>query len=577
MHPRHRLTVMVAVVVLALAACTSPPSTDPTSTSSTTDPSGSAPSGSVTVTSGAGAATSPSTGALMGRDTAVQPLTWQSCPPAAPGAASTDGFECSTAVVPMDHADPTGETFTLAVIKAPARDPAGRIGTLFWNPGGPSDAGTQYLPASIQGFPDRVRDSFDIVSWDPRGMGGGTTPVVQCFDSQQAEDEFLVENTGGGSVPVTDDELATFTAGKTAFNQACVDRNGDLLAHVSTADNARDLDLLRQAVGDEQMNYYGTSYGTFLGATYLNMYPDRIRSAVLDGAVFPTAWSDADGDLSTFIRIGSDVGAAATVTEFINQCGAVDTAGCAFSAGSPEATQAKWTQLLDLAKSGLTVEGQTIDDRAVVSYVQSSIYIVDPIPGFGRFPGWPAVGEFLQQLWETTQTPSSAGPVPSGSAESAAPSGDAAPAAGGYLTSGGRQLSVICGESPNPTTDAGYTAQAKESFARAGVSAWPFVAYCAGWTVKAADPYLGPWDNPTSAPVLVLGNTFDPATPYASSERMAQELADGHFLRVNGFGHTELLNPSTCAQDFVADYLIDGTLPPAGSECTQDKGPFDQR
>ena len=145
-----------------------------------------------------------------------------------------------------------------------------------------------------------------------------------------------------------------------------------------------------------------------------------------------------------------------------------------------------------------------------------------------------------------------------------------------YTTSAGRQLAVICGESPNPMTEVGVAAQAGVSYARAGLSGWPFIAFCNGWTTKATDPYLGPWNNPT-APVLVIGNTFDPATPYASSQKMAEELADGHFLTVNGFGHTELLNPSQCAKDHVASYLIDGTVPPEGTECAQDRSPFAQQ
>jgi pimeloyl-ACP methyl ester carboxylesterase len=174
----------------------------------------------------------------------------------------------------MDHGKPDGDTFSLAVIKHPAGDPAQRIGTLFWNPGGPGDAGTQYLPVSIGGFPAEVLRRFDVVSWDPRGMGGRTTPVVQCFDSADAEGAFLSRLQ---AVPVSDAEFTQDETLRAQFNARCVQRNGDLLAHVSTADDARDLDLLRQAVGDERTSYYGTSYGTFLGATYLDMFPDKVR------------------------------------------------------------------------------------------------------------------------------------------------------------------------------------------------------------------------------------------------------------------------------------------------------------
>lgn len=128
---------------------------------------------------------------------------------------------------------------------------------------------------------------------------------------------------------------------------------------------------------------------------------------------------------------------------------------------------------------------------------------------------------------------------------------------------------MICGD-PNPATEAAATDQALRSYARAGISAWPFVAYRVGWTARAAEPYPGPWDRHAATPVLVVGNSFDPATPHAGSARMAR----GRLLTVDGFGHTELLNPSACAQACIADDLIDGTLPPRGAACEQDNKPF---
>ncbi|HYH45799.1 MAG TPA: alpha/beta fold hydrolase, partial [Thermoanaerobaculia bacterium] len=446
----------------------------------------------------------------------VPTLTWNACPPAPEGSASTDGLFCATAVVPIDYAQPGKGKFSLAMIKHPARDAARRMGTIFWNPGGPSDVGTQYLPAAINGFPARLRERFDIVSWDPRGMGGRTTPVVQCFDSAEEEEAFLNAKLGG--LPVSEEELAADAAARTALNQVCVQKSGHLLSHVSTADNARDLDLLRQAVGEETLNYYGTSYGTFLGATYANMFPHRLRSAVLDGAAAPSAWAGNEGQdltLSTFIRLGSDRGSRATVKAFIDQCGAVAMTACAFSAGTPEATREKWSELLERAKAGLTIDGQRIDDRDIIVYVQSSIYLIEPLPGFGRFPGWPAVGEFLEKAWGASDAkPDASGAVPVAAAPGAAPK-PATPSV--YVTSLGRQLAVICGESPNPMTEAEASEQALRSYDRAGLSSWPFVAYCVGWTARATDPYLGPWNRPTAARILVIGNTYDPATAYSSS------------------------------------------------------------
>nr|WP_294549058.1 alpha/beta hydrolase [uncultured Rhodopila sp.] len=501
----------------------------------------------------------------------VPVLNWQPC------ADQQDaGFQCATARVPIDYSVPDGGSFTLALIRQPAQDQANRIGTLFWNPGGPSDVGTQYLPVAIDGFPAQVRSRFDIVSWDPRGMGGDTRPVVQCFDSEQDETTFTEQLYSGlPAIPVSPADVAKLSNDRATLNQACVSREGSLLAHVSTADNARDLDLLRQAAGDAKISYYGTSYGTFLGATYLNMFPGNVRAAVLDGAVYPTAWAGTGKDspaLSTFVRIGSDSGASETVTAFLAACAEAGVSGCAFAAPTAEATQQKYASLLESLKAHpVTVDGGEIDDTAVISYFQSSIFTIHPVPGFGRFPGYVEVAHFLQDVWlaanSASQSPAAAQAAPAAAA--------ASPQATAYTTSYGRQAAVICGESPNPPTVAANVKQALVSDLRAGVNSWPLVAICLGWAVEAADAYRGPWNKPTP-PVLVVGNTFDPATPYSSSRRAAAELFDGHFLTVDGFGHTELLNPSRCAQDAIAAYLIDGTLPPDGARCAQDYAPFSQ-
>lgn len=515
---------------------------------------------------GAGAAALP---AAASEAVPVPVLNWQPC------ADQRDaGFLCATARVPIDYAVPNGAAFTLALIKHPAQDQNNHIGTLFWNPGGPGDVGTQYMPVAINGFPEQVRSRFDIVSWDPRGMGGDTRPVVQCFDNQSEETTFI-ENLYAGlpAIPVSPADLVRISNARATLNQACVTRQGAVLAHVSTADNARDLDLLRQAAGDAKISYYGTSYGTFLGATYLNMFPGNVRAAVLDGAVYPTAWAGNNEDspgLSTFVRIGSDTGAAETVTAFLAACAEAGVSGCAFAAPTAEATQQKYTALLEKLKANpVTIDGQEIDDTAVISYFQSSIFIIHPVPGFDRFPGYVAVAQFLQDVASAadavrqTAAPAQASPAVA----------SAKPPATTYTTSYGRQAAVICGESPNPATVDANVKQALASDRRAGVTGWPLIAVCLGWTARAADTYLGPWNKPMP-PILVVGNTFDPATPYASSRRTAKELFDGHFLTVDGFGHTELLNPSRCAQDAIAAYLISGTLPPDGARCAQDYGPF---
>ena len=169
-------------------------------------------------------------------------------------------------------------------------------------------------------------------------MGGLSSPVVQCFPSLAAENAFLAP---AGFPPLTSPQQIQWTDIHTRFYQHCAGQDDALLAHVSTADNARDLDLMRQAVGEPKLYYYGTSYGTYLGATYANMFPARVQAMVLDGTVNPQAWSHAQGDLSTFIRLGSDLATAATLNAFLTRCGQAPSAQCAFSAGSPRATAVK--------------------------------------------------------------------------------------------------------------------------------------------------------------------------------------------------------------------------------------------
>jgi pimeloyl-ACP methyl ester carboxylesterase len=177
-----------------------------------------------------------------------------------------------------------------------------------------------------------IRQRFDLVSWDPRGIGQST--AVQCFSSQAAETAFLGEAT---DFPLGASQQRAFIATWGTFGRHCAARNGALLRHVSTADTARDLDRLRQAVNAPQLTYRGLSYGTILGATYANLFPSRVRALVLDGNIAPSAWT-ANGNprpsLSTSLRIGSDVGAGIDLNALLSFCGRATVAACPFSAGS---------------------------------------------------------------------------------------------------------------------------------------------------------------------------------------------------------------------------------------------------
>ena len=276
-------------------------------------------------------------------------LSWEPCTNPA-----QKGFQCAYASVPRNYSHPQRSKINLAVIRHRATDPAHRIGTLFFNPGGPGPSKASFPEAWESGqefFPPALRARFDVVTWDPRGTGGST--AVQCFASQEDEERFL-DGVGipGESFPAGKAEKKKWISRYSGFGRRCGRTHGGLLRHVSTADTARDLNLLRRSVGDRRLSYWGISYGTFLGATYANLFPKRVRGLVLDGNVNPRSLVHRrleanDGMfLGTELRQHSDQGTAKTLDAFLDLCGRTDTTHCEFSAGSAAATREKYNALL---------------------------------------------------------------------------------------------------------------------------------------------------------------------------------------------------------------------------------------
>ena len=191
--------------------------------------------------------------------------------------------------------------------------------------------GTGFLPAlAYDGFPAAVQARFDIVSWDPRGVGAST--AVECFASQDAEDRFFAGSPtrNADGFPVGQDQMTTWIDHYRRFGERCKRRNGRLLTHVSTLDTVRDLDLMRRRAGERKLNYVGTSYGTMVGAVYANVFPGRVRAMALDGVLNPSAWSHAQVPrnggrfLSGGLRFKSDVETAKTLNAFLDLCGSTD-------------------------------------------------------------------------------------------------------------------------------------------------------------------------------------------------------------------------------------------------------------
>ena len=479
---------------------------------------------------------------------AVPRLVWHRC--ASPG---QQGFQCATARVPLDYSNPRGRTIRLAVIRHRASDRAHRIGTLFFNPGGPGASGTVFLPLLFERLPPALRalrERFDLASWDPRGVGAST--AVKCLPTAADEIRFLDGMVAGESFPVGRAEMDRWIERYRSFDRLCARRNRKLLRHVSTADTARDLDLLRAAVGDRRLSYLGYSWGTFLGATYANLFPRRVRALVLDGNLNPRAYvsrqlrANRGRFLSTDLRQRSDQGSARDLNAFLELCGRTDTAHCAFSAGSAPATQAKYAALLRRLRAD--------PQSAQVTYAE----VVSDTGSALESTAWADLAQLLQQVWTTGQEPTA-------SAASAPPQ------------SIGQTFAIRCSESPNPGP-AGFRSLDRFAYERSGPIGpwwlWTSVG-CASWSASAADRYAGPWNRRTHNPILVIGNTHDPNTPYRGARAMARQLARARLLTLDGYGHTSGADPSACVFNAYVAYLVDLRLPPRGTVCQPDRVPFD--
>jgi pimeloyl-ACP methyl ester carboxylesterase len=452
-------------------------------------------------------------------------LAWQGC---------GRGFECATLTVPIDAATPE-RTLDLAVIRARARDRDRRIGTLVFNPGGPGVPAVQFLRSASSTLPAEVRDRFDLVAFDPRGVG--ESDPIDCLDSLDSVFDESFE-------PATDLARAALVGAVSSLTQQCAARNGDLLAHVSTSDAVRDLEQLRVALGEDQLNFVGYSYGTFLGASYAQAHPDRVRAFVLDGPVDPS--------LSVRkVTLAQARGFERSLDDFLADCS--ERRSCAFHHGGDAA--AAYDALR--AKAGRTplptddAGGRTLNQTRFDAAVLQQLY-------FGR-SAWPGLAAAL----------------------AATEDGDASTLLAGADAFVGRSdtgrddhvleafWAVTCLDGPViPGADA-----AAELERRAVAVAPRLGAFivnnslpCSLWPVPPLPP-VGQLTAAGAPAILVIGTTLDPATPLAQARSLASSLERGHLLVAEGEQHTSFNNGNACVDDVVTGYLVDRTLPRAGTRC----------
>ncbi|MEO5920252.1 MAG: alpha/beta hydrolase [Pseudolysinimonas sp.] len=467
-------------------------------------------------------------------DAALQPfysqqLVWRGC---------GGGMQCTTAEAPMNWDDPEQATIELALVRQPAT--GDRLGSLLINPGGPGGSGYDFVLESVDyATSDRLQERFDIVGFDPRGVGRSS--AVSCYDDPAFLDDYNYGIVAGeyGS----DEWIANLAQANKEFGDACLEHTGPLLQYVDTVSAARDLDLLRAVLGDKKLNYLGYSYGTFLGATYADLYPGKTGRLVLDGALDP-ATTDFD------VTATQATGFESTMRAYLDDC--IGREGCPFQAGTENAMSQIGSLLDSLQASPLTAP----DGRQLGAGV---MFIAIILPLYNQ-ENWPYLDDLFTE-------------VMSGETETAfllADSYNARNADGTYSDNSTEAfVSINCLDYVSDSSIETMRAQAAELIALAPVFG-PRMAYggtsCAAWPFPATRVREA-IAAPGSADILVVGTSNDPATPYVWAQALAAELENGHLITYHGEGHTAYNKSNSCVDDAVDDYFIDGTVPESDPDC----------
>jgi pimeloyl-ACP methyl ester carboxylesterase len=464
----------------------------------------------------------------------------------------------------LDYDGPSGASITIALIRLPAADPAKRKGSLFVNPGGPGGGGVGYVRGAGQSFPQQVRDAFDLIGFDPRGVGASTP--LHCYATAQD----AVDAQRQQPFPVTEQEVADWQRLDRAFADACAAQGGPILQHMSTANVARDLDLLRRSVGDARLNFLGYSYGSYIGMTYANMFPGTVGAFVIDGVLDPIAWSTGNGATSRFqpftTRISSAQGSEDSLDQFLTLC---DQAGdrCALSGNARERFEA----LLERAKvSPIPFPTPPGFPEIRIGYAQ----LIGMTEGGLAGTRWAGLAESLAKLEAQPQAPAAASAAAVTGPATMSPS-----RAFGEYPQFEAYSAVPCSETDNPSAFSAWPPAADKASVRFPHFGryWAWVSsVCSAWPARDADRYTGPWRAATSTPVLVVGNYYDASTPYEGAVTASRLLKNARLLSYAGWGHRAyLIVGNTCVDDSVTRYLVSNVLPARNTVCQPERSPFD--
>ena len=435
-----------------------------------------------------------------------------------------EGTTCAKVLAPLDYANPSAQAVTLSMRKV-AATASPRLGTLFVNFGGPGASGVTLVP----GFARAGLERFDIVGWDPRGVGESTSVV--CYGGSRTDDLVEVDTS-----PETTAGLAALAKAQEAFGKSCWDNSGVLLEHISTIDTARDLDLLRALVGDGKLYYFGYSYGTRIGATYAELFGQNAARIVLDGAVDITHSDEA------IQAIGFDL----ALSHFARWCADDD---CSLGSSEKEVVASVVSLFDEVGRKPLKLGDRSVTKSLVVTGVAMMLY--------GGLDSWPKLAYMIDAAHDG---------VADGLARAADQLNDR-DTDGEY----GSLFYAFPAVSCLDDDDLGVR-HADQQWAKDQRAAPVFGKYfgpdfvCALWPVRPARQLMV--TARSAPPIVVIGGTGDNATPYQQAVAMADQLASGVLVTYDGEGHGAYGGESTCVDKLVTAYLVDGTVPRDGTVCT---------
>ena len=459
------------------------------------------------------------------------PIEWWPC-------RSPKGAECGELAVPIDYDKPESGVATIGLVRFPAT--GAKIGSLLMNPGGPGGSGVQFTASVYSDLPSQLRERFDIVGFDPRGVGW-SKPAVWCNTDAENDQERAEPDVDYSPAGVAHMEDLT-----KQFVQRCVDKMGkEFLAHVGTASAIKDMDAIRAGLGDDKLTYVGFSYGTELGTQYAETFPQRVRAVVLDGAVDPTV-----KPVDSLIRQAEAFQKA--FNDFAADC--AKSSDCPLGTDPAKAVDA-FHSLVDplVEQPAATKDPRGLGYQDALTGVTSALYspgLWEKVTaGLAALRGGTDADDLLEladQYWGRD-------------------------AEGHYDNSSDAFNAISCVDNPYPTDSASWVDVDKR---RRQVSPWDSYGEftgnaprgaCAFWPVPpTGKPHAA--SAPGAPTMLVISTTHDPATPYTDGVHLAEQL-HASLLTVEGTQHTAAFAGNECVDNIVVDYLVNLKLPPTGARC----------